>query len=273
MNHRAVFRPAGNSRSKSGLRLVYIVHTLMHMEKELGVPKPGDLFIGVIDFFAVLVPGVIAAALIVVADDKPLQADILFLSGLAIAGWVLGHVLHGIGSFLDPLVYDRLFRPQDTSDLETANQNPAERSKDSPSWSHRYLHKNDDLYRLAKEMTDVPEGKSRRAANSDVPGGMYQWARTWLDSHSPEVTANLDRLEADSKLFRSLVVLCLIAIPVLIGVAIATSGGWTVRRIASIVIAFAGVLFSLWRYCDLRNKMIRRCYLYYVQRRFESRTN
>ena len=243
----------------------------MHMEKELGVPTPGDLFIGVIDFFAVLVPGIIAAALIVIAVGKTLQADILFLSGLAIAGWVLGHVLHGVGSFLDPLVYDRLFKPQDTVDLWAANQDPDQKSKSLRSWIHSYLHKNDDLYRLAKEMTDVPERKNWWAANAAVPGGMYQWARTWLDSHSPEATANLDRLEADSKLFRSLVVLCLIAIPVLI--AIANSRGWTRCRIAWTVIAFAGVLFSLWRYCDLRNKMIRRCYLYYVQRRFESRIN
>jgi hypothetical protein len=241
------------------------------MEKELGVPKPGDLFIGVIDFFAVLVPGIIAAALIVIAVGKTLQADIPFLSGLAIAGWVLGHVLHGIGSFLDPLVYDPLFKPQDTVDLEAATHNPAPKSTSVRSWLHSYLHKNDGLYRLAKEMTDVPYGKNRAAANSDVPGGMYQWARTWLDSHSPEATANLDRLEADSKLFRSLVVLCLIAIPVLIAIAIANPGGWSLCRIASIVIAFVAALFSLWRYCDLRNKMIRRCYLYYVQRRFESR--
>jgi len=37
------------------------------METELGVPKPGDLLIGVVDFFAILVPGIIAAALIVKA--------------------------------------------------------------------------------------------------------------------------------------------------------------------------------------------------------------
>ena len=51
----------------------------MQMEKELGVPKPGDLFIGVIDFFAVLVPGIIAAALIVIAVGKTPHADVLFL--------------------------------------------------------------------------------------------------------------------------------------------------------------------------------------------------
>jgi hypothetical protein len=58
------------------------------MEKELGVPKPSDLFIGVIDFFAVLVPGIIAAAMIVIVEERgPMpQADVLFISGLD--GWV-----------------------------------------------------------------------------------------------------------------------------------------------------------------------------------------
>lgn len=44
-------------------------------------------------------------------------------------------------------------------------------------------------------------------------------------------------------------------------------------RIASIVIAYAGVLFSLWWYCDLGNKMIRRCHLYHLQRRLGSRAS
>ena len=45
---------------------------------------------------------------------------------------------------------------------------------------------------------------------------MYQWATAWLNSNNPKATADLDRLEADSKLFRSLAVLLLIAVPVLI---------------------------------------------------------
>ncbi len=44
------------------------------MEKELGVPKPSDLFIGVIDFFAVLVPGIIAAAMIVIVEERGTNA-------------------------------------------------------------------------------------------------------------------------------------------------------------------------------------------------------
>lgn len=257
------------------------------MEKELGVPKPGDLFIGVVDFFAVLVPGIIAAALIVRTVGVKPRSDILFISELIIAGWILGHVLQGIGSCLDPLLYDRLFRPRDKGINHKLFQNPNR----SRGWIHfrarirprgwvrfcrSYFHKNDELYQLAKQMTVVPQRQNRQTANFSVPGGMYQWARVWLDSHSPEATANLDRLEADSKLFRSLAVLFLIGILILIAkpALIEISGHCEVpaySRLTLIAVAFAGVLFSLWRYCDVRNKMIRRCYLHYVQLRFESR--
>jgi hypothetical protein len=259
------------------------------MEKELGVPKPGDLLIGVIDFFAVLVPGVIAAGLIVEAMGRNLeQANTVFIAGLVTTGWVLGHVLHGIGSWLDPVLYDRLFKP--SSNPETVSQGPVQKSNRLRAAIHKYLHKNDDLYRLAKETTDALDMPNIRAPGGSVPGGMYQWARAWLNSHSPKATADLDRLEADSKLFRSLAVLSLIAIPVPVAAPvlfpaemsamvpsarppIVTPAQWKVLaddRLALIILAFAGVLFSLWRYCDLRNKMIRQCYLNYVQLRSES---
>jgi hypothetical protein len=186
------------------------------METELGVPKPGDLLIGVVDLFAILVPGIIAAALIVKAVGGTLHTDVLFVSGLVIAGWVLGHALHGIGGFLDPLLYDPLFKPRDTVSHDAGEQKAVQESTRSPSGLQIYLHNNDDLYRLAKGMIVGLELQNHRAATFGVPGGTYQWARAWLNSHSPEATAKLDRLEADSKLFRSLAVLFLIGIPVLI---------------------------------------------------------
>ena len=243
------------------------------MEKEAGIPKPGDLFIGVIDVFAVLIPGIIGAALIVKGLEIPLRTDLIFVSGLVIAGWVLGHVLHGIGGLLDPLLYDPLFKPRDTVFVDQAHDLEDNRFRLAV---HRYLHKNDNIYLLAKEMTDVPGGQNQQRPGAGVPrgaavpGGMYQWARTWLDSHSPDATAHLDRIEADSKLFRSLAVLCLIATPTLIKFP----KEWELSRNhprTVIVVALAGLVFSLWRYCDLRNKMIRRCYLHYVQLRFEAR--
>jgi hypothetical protein len=92
------------------------------METELGVPKPGDLLIGVVDFFAILVPGIIAAVFIVKAVGVTPHTDVFFVSGLVIVGWVLGHVLHGIGAVLDTLLYDPLFKPRDTVPHDTGDQ-------------------------------------------------------------------------------------------------------------------------------------------------------
>ncbi len=226
------------------------------MEKELGLPKPGDLLIGVIEFFAVLMPGLIAAALVAEAAGKDLQqANTLLFGGLITAGWVLGHVLYGIGSFLDPLVYDPFFKP---------NEQPQPRRV--PLWLHKYLHKNDELHRLANEAVEFPH----KSDHTPVPGGMYQWARAWLNFHHPKATADLDRLEADSKLFRSLAVLCGALIPVFIIAPEQTWGGpFIAHRTTLAGVDIVAMVFSLWRYCDLRNKMIRQCYLNYVQLRFE----
>jgi len=262
------------------------------MEKKSGLSNPGELFIGVIDFFAVLVPGVIAASLIAEAMGADLEhAGNILIAGLVTAGWVLGHVLHGIGSWLDPLLYDPLFKPSDpavaeckppdSADPEAAKKGIFQKLTRARESLRKYFHKNDRLHHLAIEITDYP-GKQQRtgpATSADVPGGMYQWARAWLNSHSPESTFILDRHEAASKLFRSLAVLFLIAIPV---VTVMSNGRpafeaprWCQlmadHRAALIILAIAGLLFSLWRYCDLRNKMIRQCYLNYVQLRFESR--
>jgi hypothetical protein len=257
------------------------------MEKDLPVPKPGDLFIGVIDLFAVLLPGVIAVALIASASGIPLPDGFAAVFAFLAAGWVVGHVLHGIGSWLDVLVYDPLFRPSDGQSEEGPPKKqgtPSEKtgtksSSNTPhGWVWKYFHKNHELYFLATRMTRVPPQWKPQNSRDAVPGGMYQWARAWLSSESPEATATLDRLEADSKLFRSLTVLliALLVVPFVIQPASGsriTRGQWQQvlhgHELAFILVTSAGVIFSLWRYCDLRNKMLRQCYLSYIQRRTE----
>jgi hypothetical protein len=308
-------RPEGPTGSvhAAGLHSACPINTLIRMEKEMGVPKPGDLLIGVIDLFAVLVPGLIAAATAVLfaTGGRMPDANAFSVAGLVIIGWVLGHVLHGIGSFLDPLVYDRFFKPQDSPEAASHNPTvPAKAAADQKpngadtgankglSWNrlrigtHKYLRKNDDLYWWAKKMTKFPPPRVGQVGTSGLPAGMYQWARAWLSTHSPKATTDLDRLEADSKLFRSLAVLFLLAIPILIvspwlspsTLSAASSNAHVLtepgpvfdilrrHRNGWIILAFAGVLFSLWRYCDLRQKMIRQCYLNYVQLRSEEPT-
>lgn len=230
---------------------------------DFSVPKPGDLLIGVIDFFAILIPGVLVALIFAsMSKSIPETPDSIFYSKLLVAGFVLGHIVHGVGSILDPLLYDRYFKPRDPSPIQ---ENEVDRK--TPDWLvrhvRRYLRRNDALYSLAKSMmTASLTVHVDTRTEVAIPGGMYQWARAFLRTHSPEATAELDRLEADSKLFRSLVVV----IPLYAYAHwrdILTSNGWQA------VFIVLGLAFSLWRYCDLRQKMVRACYLHYVQARSE----
>jgi hypothetical protein len=263
------------------------------------------LFIGVIDLFAVLVPGLIAVALILVIGGRMPDATVFSVSGFLIAGWVMGHVLHGIGSVLDDVVYDRLFRPRDVEKPNSDGRQPQAPGVRGPSWIRRfrtplhslhewlkeglywfrelgYFHKNDMLHRRAMDLAEVPGG---------LPVRMYQWARAWLNTHRPESMPGLERIEADQKLFRSLAVLSLVVaiLPLTVrcysvcsyafpGIAIRwvafpeytnLYGSTSEARLLFAGCAFLAFLFSLWRYCDLRTKAIRHCYLNYVQLRLE----
>jgi hypothetical protein len=214
------------------------------MAEPSGPPKPSDFFIGVIDFFAILVPGV-AAAMLFVRPFLPNSPEGMFWVSLLVAGFLLGHVLYGLGSFLDDFVYDPLFKPPDPEDDK------------SPKISkiQKYLRSNHALYALAKRST-LGDSAQTAAPIKSPPGGMYQWARVWVRLHSAEATAELDRLEADSKLFRSLAVLL-----------VAIIFGWAIvpHFPGGLPLAGAGLVVSLWRYCELRQKMVRSCYLHYLQ--------
>ena len=236
------------------------------------VSKPGDLFLGVIDVFAVLVPGLAGVGLILWDQGKlSPKLEGPFLLSLLVPGYLLGHAAFGLGSVLDWAVYDRLFRPSE-----------ADQGKSKGSRIYQYRHKNDMLFRLARQVaagsqhsaaSSPPGGMYQRArswlrlarpvaagsqhsAAASPPGGMYQWARSWLRLRSPEATAEIDRAEANSKLFRGL---C----PVVAGYSLwhwraaLANGAWSY--------AIAATLFLLWRYCDLRQKSIRTCYLAYIQ--------
>ena len=162
-----------------------------------GVPKPTDLFIGIIDFFAVLVHGVVAVLVIGWAINFPLSGkqEVSFLGVALVAGFVLGHIVHGLGSFLDIWVYDPFFKHWTPKGEAHGLRRKA------------YFRSNDKIYLASKKLITFQAHDA--PTSGGLPVGVYQWARAWLRIHSPEATAELDRLEADSKLFRSLSVIAL----------------------------------------------------------------
>ena len=149
--------------------------------------KPGEFFVGVVDFFAILLPGAIVTALLAPRLNNALSGLLLTPSGevgewvvFLISAYFLGHMVFLLGAYLDPL-YNRLRERLAPYDNESAFQG-AKRIRDE----------------LVAEL-------ERKALNP------FQWSRAVLLAKCPAAAEDVHRLEADSKFFRSLVVVCLLA--------------------------------------------------------------
>lgn len=160
--------------------------------------KPGDFLFGVLDVFAVLLPGAIATWLALqYAPADELRAALAVKAGVGsdgmqpwatgfaflLASYTLGHFVFMFGSFLD-VGYGRLLVRLRGADVAYKQA--------------RALH-----------LRDFP-GAQPSHSGKPVPTTL-QWARAYLTLHAPASRVEVDRLEADSKFFRSMVVLAVLA--------------------------------------------------------------
>ncbi len=207
--------------------------------------KPADLFVGVIDIFAIFAPGALLSfALSSVVDDVLLCTGCLFppipsntVAAAAIfvfASWLSGHFIFLLGSQLDRLFdpWRRLTKPPE---------------KDRP-------------YRRATELkrTMLSETPQHQIINT------FKWAKANVELRNPPAAGQLHRLEADSKFFRSLiVVLGVLAIKSLTLFLFGwTSDGWrTTWEVIGIVFLIS---LGWWRYADQRWKSIELAYTYLI---------
>lgn len=222
--------------------------------------EPQKFFIGVIDFFSVLLPGVVLtffvkAALWRVLEYKP-GADELAV--FLIVSYLLGHFIFLIGSQLDDYVYDRIkaatFAEQVT--------NVAGGKKLSPFWARllasAIIKKNAPLpVRQAVKIKEFYLDPLNASASINA----FQWAKAQLTLNHPEALASVQRFEADSKFFRSLFVVLCIVFPMSL---------WTHRNVhavafAMLLLAFLVLLaLAFWRYFDQRLKATNQAYWYII---------
>ena len=152
------------------------------MSEEHSAGKPADFFVGLVDFFAILLPGAILIFWVFIcvkhtgrnlANVLPTEGEKnwLTLAAFAVAAYVVGHLLYAIGSLcLDPL-YDWWkdnYPPQEWNELKK---------------------------KAAKEQSD------------------FKMMETYLRVWSAGATAEMERLEADQKFFRGLILGLLFAWP------------------------------------------------------------
>jgi hypothetical protein len=217
--------------------------------------KPADFFIGITDFFAIILPGAFLSYLALVALRQNGPGLIKLPSEGTAEGWVafllssylLGHFASLIGAaFLDRL-YERTYVTLWTRTWRWG------RSEPSPGYQRTYLTRlwtrsEDQLYEHAGTLKDKALGENN-VSN-------YKWARMCLRLRNASAMQEIDRLEADSKFFRSVTVVLLIAAIEFAGAIMSHLGtGWGV----SLWVIF--VLLSFWRFSNLRWKAAEAAYL------------
>jgi len=195
------------------------------------MPKPSEFFVGVLDFFAILLPGAIATAILtprigkfvlgplITAPTSDAETWAIFL----VFAFFLGHLIFLIGSYIDRL-YNVL------------------RERLSP-------YGNERAYQCATHLRDMfIDPSERKALNT------FQWSRGVLMAKCPAAAEDVHRLEADSKFFRSVFVVCLLG-------AIAF---FTIGEFVEGVISLLLTLPCFARYYERRLKSTTQAYLHVI---------
>lgn len=193
--------------------------------------KPSEFYVGVLDFFAILLPGAIATAillprygdLIVGPLIAALTNDASKWVAFLICAYFAGHLIFLLGSYIDypyNILRERL--------------NP---------------YGNESAFQCATRIRDsLVDESEQKALNT------FQWSRSVLISICPAAAEDVHRLEADSKFFRSLLVVCALA-----AVAFFASDRWIE---GSIALALIAPCFA--RYYERRLKSTTQAYIHIV---------
>jgi hypothetical protein len=250
--------------------------------------KLSDFYVGVVDFFAVLLPGALLCFLFgdsflwhrIFAPVFPdIQEGIQQWAVFILASYLLGHFVFLVGSNLD-YAYDFLIglaeiqkgtrqEPQELEEETQETQKGSDKENSKSSFQDLLLKREairnsrDRIRRLLITSSDPAELRNcvdtfrrERLSNVGAPDVInnVQWARTHILLRYPDVAVELQRLEADSKFFRSLVVvLSIVSITALIEAA------WLASAACIIL-----TVLSFWGYLKRRWKSVSQTYTFYI---------
>lgn len=222
--------------------------------------KPTDFFIGVTDFFAVILPGalvtyflkgllyanVFGAGKVFPLPETDVQKWIVFL----LATYIIGHIIFIMASFLlDKFIYDRFLRNIFFKKNFDLCYHTATAIRDQYIDSNLWIKQLITAKKLKdKEIESLFKKDKREIINT------YKWALQFLSIKVPETLFDIKKFEADSKFFRSLVIAFIIIGAVLLGKA-----EWI-----GAACFFVLSLLSVYRYGSLRYKSTERAYAHII---------
>ncbi len=209
--------------------------------------KPSDFFLGVIDFFGILIPGAVlvylhSSLLLGLLErigapqvpSDPVSLWIIFL----IVAYILGQILLGLGVPLNRL--QEIYSPEsmDSYYEEVKRDIPLPPEPDRPepkTGVEKFMNKTRQFVSLFAKQTSGGPPNNRAAA--------YYRAYSFVRLRSAEATAEIDRQAAEYKLFRGLVLVFLFDFPLAW-----LSDSLTLPRA---VVMFVLLAFALWRFLFL----------------------
>jgi hypothetical protein len=205
--------------------------------------EPQTIFIGIVDFFAVLLPGAVVVGLFQKHVYKLLFPSV-FPELNPEAGWAVfvfasylaGHFIFLLGSRIDSVWGKK-----------------AQMRSGLLRWLRRLLFE----WKSDPAMKAVEELQKKYFADVDPkPINGFQWAKARLMIECPAAFLDVQRVEADSKFFRSFFVVLLV---VAAWLAVPPYDGKPYLLLALGCVALAAL--SFWRYAERRSKAIEQvCY-------------
>ena len=169
------------------------------------------------------------------------------------ASYLLGHAAYLISAILDEWIYDPV---RAWTDLGQA-KHLADGGKLSPLWQRRLAASKLLFGRGADNaVVQAQRIKARTLHRLEAVEAInaFQWCKARLFKDLPEGLLAVERFEAASKFFRSLVVVLVTLV-----VIYAVRGRWLAAGLC-----FAGMLPSLWRYIDQRFKGTQQAYWFAI---------
>lgn len=217
--------------------------------------EPPNLFIGLMDLFSVLLPGALLTYLFM--DDVgpaalgPAKYDRLegaeAITAFLISSYLVGHLIFLIASGLLDEFYDSARRHALNSQLLLF----ARKGKLLP-WLVRAV-----LWVIFKRERNLAVGRASAIKEKMLAPlhakdavNTFQWSKSFLTKEHPESMVAVQRFEADSKFFRSLVVVLIILV-----VYWLLHGLWP-----KVFVGLGLILLALWRYMEQRLKSTNQAY-------------
>lgn len=217
--------------------------------------EPQKLFIGLMDFFSILLPGALLTYLlmdemgpVVLGGRYGRLAGTEAWTAFLIASYVLGHVVFLLGSWLDEF-YDWIRRLTLNNQVTMLARRGRLLSRPVRAliWLVFKRERNLAVDRAVKIKENALSGlHAKDAINA------FQWCKALLNVESPQSLAVVQRFEADSKFFRCFTIVLLLLLAV-----------WPFQDAwppAGIPVVLVLLLLALWRYMEQRYKATNQAY-------------